>query len=128
LYSAESYLTHNLSRAKVAMSLALLSYKIEPKNEIIIFLKHPLYVPSNYIFLLTTPVKKITWSSVTVFSVKELFPDKNQNKIRHLIGVTRDEPCVTRAQTPSKIQYTFLWDLSSFQGIISQGLSPNFGN
>jgi len=57
-----------------------------------------------------------------------LFPDKNNNKKFHLIGMTDNEPYATLAQTSSKIQYTFLWDLSAFQGIISQGLNPNFGN
>lgn len=37
LYSEESYLTHNLSWAEVAMWLRLLEYKIEPKTGIIKF-------------------------------------------------------------------------------------------
>ena len=44
LYSAENYLAHNLSWAKVAMSLALRSYKIEPKIEIIKFQKYQLCI------------------------------------------------------------------------------------
>jgi len=39
------------------MSLALHSYKIEPKTEITMFLKYQLYIFSNEIFLLTNPVR-----------------------------------------------------------------------
>jgi len=39
------------------MSLALHSYKIEPKTGIITFLKYPLYIFPIGIFLLTNPVR-----------------------------------------------------------------------
>lgn len=128
LYSAENYLAHNLSWAKVAMSLALHSYKIEPKTEIIMFLKYQLYIFLNKIFLLTNPVRNSLGAMSLNSAHKCYFQITITIKTRRLIGVTGNEPYVTLAQTSCKIQYTFLWDLSSFQGIISQGLSPNFGN
>lgn len=79
-------------------------------------------------YFINNPCKKLAWCCVAQFSAKMLLPDSNHNKTRRLIGVTGNEPYATLTQTSCKIQYTFLWDLSSFQGIISQGLSPNFGN
>ena len=128
LYSAENYLAHNLSWAKVAMFLALRSYKIEPKTEIITLLKYPLYIFSNEIFLLPNPVRNSLGAEQLNSAHKCCVHVATIIKKRRLIGVTGSEPYVTLAQTSSKIQYRFRWDLSSFQGIISQGLSPNSGN
>ena len=78
LYSPEKYLAHNLSWAKAAMSLALLSYKIEPKTEIIKFLKYQLSLKWN--ICINKLCKKFAWCCIPQFNAQKLFPDKNHNK------------------------------------------------